>query len=156
MRSMPVIAVQPFWQIGRPLARMAIGASIGPLAQCGLDEALGCAVGARRIAPGKDVPQAPAAASGDERQRAEYLGVVGHDAAHLHTQVAVVARSVIHKGGGTRVALGGTHLGKADARAITDGNKGSFIAGAPDMIAPVTCHAMSRAPDASQLLAVDM
>src|SRR5215471_6563708 len=145
MRAVPVIAMQPFWQIGGSLAGMAVGTPIRPFAQCGLDEALGLAVGSRRVDLGEDVSQAPTPHSRGEGQRAIYLGVVSHDAAEPHAKVAVVARCMVEECRCTTLALVGEHLGKAHPRTIVDGHKRGFPAGATGMILRIACHAV---PDA--------
>ena len=62
MWAMPIVAMQPVWQFGRSLVRVLIGASIGPFAKCGLDEALGLAVGLRSVRLGEDLTEAEALA----------------------------------------------------------------------------------------------
>ena len=57
MTSMPVVAVDPVWQLGLAFIGGVVGASVGPFAQGGLNEALGLAViryeigGAFRVRP---------------------------------------------------------------------------------------------------------
>jgi hypothetical protein len=46
---MPVVAVQPEGQLGGALVGGVVAAGIGPFAQAGLDEALGFAIGSRRV-----------------------------------------------------------------------------------------------------------
>ncbi len=135
---------------------MAIGTSVGPLAQGGLDESLGFAIGAWRVDPGEDMPQAPAPASRDERERAKHLSVVGHDAAYPYAQRGIVPRCMVKERRRAGFTLVGEHLGKGDPRTIVNGHERRFPAGAADMIARIAGDAVARALDARQLLAIDV
>ena len=55
VRAMPVVMVRPASEHGGSLRGSAIGDAVGPLAQGGLDEALGLAIGLWPIRPGKAV-----------------------------------------------------------------------------------------------------
>ena len=55
---MEVIVVQEARKIGGALARVSVGASVGPLASDGLDEAFGLAVGLRSVGSGEEVAHA--------------------------------------------------------------------------------------------------
>jgi len=134
---------------------MAIDASVGPFSQGGLDEALGFAVGTGPVELGEDMSQTPAPTSSGERQRAKYFGVVGHDAAYLDTEAAIVARGMIEKRCGTGLAFVGKHLSKRHARTIVNGHEGRFVADAADMMLRITGDAVYRPFDARELLAVE-
>src|SRR3546814_5594653 len=60
---MPVISMQPYGQLGGALIGAGIGFGISPLAQAGLDEPFGLAVGLRRVRLGADVLEAEVSAS---------------------------------------------------------------------------------------------
>ena len=66
MRAMPVVAMQPVEQLGRSLPGVLISASIGPFTKCGLDEALGLAIGSRSVGLGEDLAKAEALAGCSE------------------------------------------------------------------------------------------
>src|SRR4029453_13258172 len=134
MRAVPVIAMQPFWQIGGSFARMAISSSIGPFAQCGLNEPLGFAIGAWRVKPGEDMPQAPTATDRCKRQRAKHPGVVRHDATYPYAEVRVIARGVIEERRRASLALVGEHLDKPHARTIVNRHEGGFPASASNLM----------------------
>src|SRR5204863_296106 len=51
----PIVVMQPFGELEPPLARVTKPAGIGPLVECGLDEALGLAVRARSVRPREEV-----------------------------------------------------------------------------------------------------
>ena len=79
VRPLGVVVVDPAWQVSEPLGVAAIEASIGPLAEQRLDEALGLAVG---LGP---VRTRPPVAGFEGRERAAVgrarvaAGVVGQD-----------------------------------------------------------------------------
>lgn len=66
MGPVPVVVVQPSRQVVRTL----LGAAVGPLAQGGLDEALGLAVGTRAVGTGTAVLQGEPSAQTPEAARA--------------------------------------------------------------------------------------
>ena len=55
VRSVPVVTVEPGLEMLLAVRRVLVDGGVGPLAQAGLDEALGFAVGARGVGPGEDV-----------------------------------------------------------------------------------------------------
>jgi hypothetical protein len=58
VRPVPVVSVQPDRQRSGAVVRGRVGLSVGPFAQRRLDEALGLAVGARRVGLGPNVLEA--------------------------------------------------------------------------------------------------
>ncbi len=66
MRPMPIVAMEPMAELGRPLIRVLIG-TVGPFAKRGLDEALGFSIGLRGVGPGEDLAKAEAFAGRSER-----------------------------------------------------------------------------------------
>src|SRR5216110_855006 len=156
MWTVPVIAMQPLRQIGTSFMRMPIATPIGPFAQGSLDEALSFSVGARRVEPGKDMPQAPPSTHRIKWQRAKHLGVVGHDAANPYAQVAVVARGMVEERRCTGLALIGEHLSKTHSRMIINRHKRCFPARASDMIARIAGDTVAGTLNARQLLAIDV
>ena len=115
MRSVPVVAVTP--------DRSAIGAvfgsgiclSICPLAQRGLDEALGFAVS---VGSGADVFEAEALASFPEGLGELAGSVLGHDPLDGRAEALVVGDRCFQEVNGTLLALGGHDLGEGDAGMI--------------------------------------
>src|SRR6266567_2280698 len=80
----------------------------------------------------------------------------GLDAAYPYAQRGVVPRCMVEERRRARFALVGEHLSEADPRTVIDGHEGRFIARTPDVVAPITGHAVSRTLDARQLLTVDV
>src|SRR6516165_6186827 len=66
MRAMPIVTMQPVEQLSRSLPGVLISTSIGPFTKCGLDEALGLAVGSWSVGFGEDLAKAKALAGCSE------------------------------------------------------------------------------------------
>src|SRR5215469_16627903 len=61
MAALPIVVVEPDGQGLGPLSRTGVGATVRPLAQQGLDEALRLAVGPGRVGARAQMAQVPAA-----------------------------------------------------------------------------------------------
>src|SRR5215510_11907146 len=79
MVAMPVVVVQPTDHSGAAHGRGRVGATIGPLPQERLDEALGLAIGARRVRPSARVPESRALAGCRKDVGAVARAVVRHE-----------------------------------------------------------------------------
>src|SRR3546814_6658647 len=107
-----------------------IGFGISPLAQAGLDEPFGLAVGLRRVRLGADVLEAEVSASLSEIEGSVAGAVVGHDAADGDAEAGVVGHRRLEERDGAFLALGGQHLGERHARVIVDADMDEFPAAA--------------------------
>ena len=74
------------------------GPCIGPLSQCGLDEALGLSVGPWRIGLGFDVLEAEGLAGVFEGVGFVAGSVVGHDPLHGDPEASVVGECSLQEG----------------------------------------------------------
>src|SRR5438477_7664690 len=79
MGPVPVVAMQPSWQLVGSAIGVGVGLSVSPFPQRALDEALGLAVGLRRVRPGPDVLESEIAAGIAEVEGFVAGAVVGHD-----------------------------------------------------------------------------
>src|SRR5262245_65916710 len=79
MVARPVVVVQPTDHSGAAHGRGRVGATIGPLPQERLDEALGLAIGARRVRPSARVPESRALAGCRKDVGAVARAVVRHE-----------------------------------------------------------------------------
>src|SRR4051812_35627235 len=79
MGPMPIVLVQPDRQLLGTAIGSWIGLSVGPLSECGLDEALSLAVGFGRVGLGTDVLDAQVPASIPKVECFITTAVVGHD-----------------------------------------------------------------------------
>ena len=101
---------------------MLIGPGVGPLAQRGLDEALGLAVGFRRIGLGAYVLETEPLAQPAESKGLVARAVVGHDALDLDAEAFVVGKSSLEECGGAASPLTVHHLGESDTGVVIDGD----------------------------------
>jgi hypothetical protein len=80
MAALPIVVVQPGGQRLGAVPRAQVGPAVGPLAQEGLNEALGLAVGARGVGTGAEVADAGAPTEAREPIRDIAGAIVGQDA----------------------------------------------------------------------------
>ena len=90
---MPVVAVQPAWQIREAMFGASIGSCISPLAQGRLDKALRLAIGARGIGPSEAMMHGQIAASLGKELTAVAATIVGEHFADLDAEGSVVGHS---------------------------------------------------------------
>jgi hypothetical protein len=76
--SLVVVVAQPSGQVGRAGVGAAVPQCVGPLAEQGLDEPLGLAVGVGRVRPGADVAHTQQPAGLAEQAGEVARAVVGH------------------------------------------------------------------------------
>ena len=157
MRSMVIVPVEPSGHVGGPLLGGMVGFGVEPLAQGGLDEALGLSVGAGPVRPGCDVAGAdcdegvlegPAVGVGK--------GVVGHDALDAYAAAGEPTDGTVEEAGASLAALVGQDLGVGEARAVVDGDVQVLPAEASLAAGAIAGDAVADAVDAAELLGVDM
>src|ERR1700722_16906599 len=88
MGAMPVIAVKPNGQFGGALLGCVVGSCVGPLAQAGLNEALGLSVGLGRVGFGSQMLDPEPAQGLGVAAGAEARAIVGHDALDLDAEAS--------------------------------------------------------------------
>ena len=95
MRPEEVVMLQPGEQ--GLVAFLGVGpvANVGPLAQCGLDEALRFAVGAGGVRASKAVTDAELGADTTELARAIATAVIGEQAANADAVLSVKSQGVL-------------------------------------------------------------
>jgi hypothetical protein len=132
------------------------GGSVSPLAQRGLDEALGLAVGPGSIGSGAQMLEAQFAASAGEGVATKTRTVVGHDAFEFHAEALIMGHGLLEEGDGGGPLLVGENGGVGQTGMIIDGDKDEVVTGVADGIAGIAGNAEARAMNAGQLLDVDM
>jgi hypothetical protein len=115
-------------------------ANVGPLAQGGLDEAFGLAVGARSVRAGEAVLDAELEAGSAEVSGAIARTVVGEQAADGDAVLGIEGDGGAQEGDGGFGLLVGQHAGEGEAGVIVDGDvqglpAGELRAAAPTAIA---------------------
>ena len=98
MWSVPVVFMQPGSKLVAPLFGVLIDAGVGPLLERGADEALGLAVGTRRIRPGKAVFDAEPFADSGEQTRAIGGSVVGKQSAETDAEPRIIIECLSQEG----------------------------------------------------------
>src|SRR6476620_177378 len=104
---MPVISVEPDGQLFGSAIGGWVSLGVGPLAERGLDEAFGLAVGPWGVGPGPDVPKAEAVTNVAEGRRAVAGAVVGHHPRKGDAKAGVVGDSGREEGNGAPLLLVG-------------------------------------------------
>src|SRR5215471_3230828 len=158
MRPMPVVSVQPNWQLGSPPVRGWIGLGVGPLAQGGLDKALGLAVGLWGIGLGSGVVEAEFAAGVAEGEGFVAGAVVGHDAGHGDAEAGVVGQRGAQEGDGAVGFLVGQDLAEGEARGIVDADMDILPtdAAAVALAGAIAGDAVADAVEAAELFDIDV
>src|ERR1700747_843731 len=109
--------------------RVEVMANIGPLAQGGLNEALGLAVGAGSVGKGEAVLDAELEAGGAEVAGAVAGAVVGEQAADGDAVLGVEGNGGGQEGVGGFALLMGEHAGEGETGVIVDGDVQGLPAG---------------------------
>ncbi len=134
MGTVPVVVVQPLVQHGIALVRGGVLAGVSPLAQAGLDESLGFAIGPRRVGLGSDVLDAKGFEQFGKGCGAIAGSVVGQDPPEGNSQAGVALQSAQQ-----HLAGGFAHFVWVDA---AEGDPGVIVNGHVD-VAPATASGVS-------------
>src|SRR5438067_5941392 len=120
VRPMPFVLVQPDRKFVGATVGCGIGLGVSPFPERGLDEALGLAVGFRRVGLGADVLEAEVAASVAEGEGLIAAAVVGHDADDGDAEAFVISHGRLEEGSGAVDLLVRLDLGEGDAGVIVN------------------------------------
>ena len=101
MRTVPIVTMEPSWQLGSAFFRGVVGLGISPFAESCLDEPFGFPVGLRRIGPGADVLEAKALAGFAEGNGFVAGAVVRHDTLDRYPEAHIVGDSRLEEGDST-------------------------------------------------------
>src|SRR5882724_7886816 len=154
VRAMPVVLMDPGSEMAESLGGVLIETSVSPLADGGLDETLGLAVGARGVDASADVAELKIAASVSEAMRVEARAIVGHNAADADVELGEVSDGLAKEStGGSRFFVG-HHGGEGDAGVVVDGHVEELPTGAAGFVAGIAGEAMAGLVDAGQFLDV--
>ena len=128
------------------LGGILIEAGVGPLADGGLDEAFGFAVGAWSVDAGANMFELEFAASGGEAIGVEAGTIVGHDAAHYDAKTGEVqATAWPKKLAGGRGGFIRQHGGESHAGMVIDGDIKKFPTGSAGFVLRIAGDADGRA-----------
>jgi len=122
MRALIVVLAKPAGQTGSALPRGSIVKTVGPFAQCGLDETFGLAVGARGVGASEEMAELELMEAVAKVPAAIAAAIVGHDAADGDAESGVVVEGGAQESQGGVVRLIGQQAGEGDAGVIVDGD----------------------------------
>src|SRR5258708_40338748 len=137
VRAMPVVLMDPGSEMAESLGGVLISTSVSPLADGGLDETLGLAVGARGVDASADVAELKIAASVSEAMRVEARAIVGHNAADADAELGEVGDGLAQESTGRSCFFVGQHGGEGDAGGVVDGHGEELPTGAARFVAGI-------------------
>ena len=136
---------------------MGVGVSVGPLAQRGLNEALGLAIGLWSVGLGEAMFEAEGGDGVTHGVSAVAGAVVGVNALGFDAVLLEESQGGVEEGDGALCGFIREELGEGQAGVVIDGDVEELPAGAADVIAlPVAGDAMAGACDARELLDVEV
>src|ERR1035437_5891303 len=156
MGAVEVVVMQPVFELFFSFSRVLIASRVGPLAQGGLDETLGLAVGARRVGARKSLFEMefvhelviePVAIAG---------AVIAVDAANGDAEAAEVGAGHEEETDRRLMALIGQDGREADARVVVDGDVQILVADAARLLAENAGDAMPGLVEPRQALDVEV
>jgi hypothetical protein len=133
-----------------------IGARIGPLSQCCLDEALGLAVGARAVGPGIAMLESQASAQAAKAPGLVTGAVVGEHPPEANAEACVVAQCLEQGPAGALARLVRMERAEGHAGVIVNGHMDVFPAGARRVLTPVACDAVTGLAKAPELFDIQV
>jgi len=154
--AMPIVVVQPAGKRRRPVGRGDIRDGVGPLAEQGLDEALGLAIGAGRVGTREALGEAAGAAQGGQAVGPIGRPVVREDALHDNAASSEPGEGAPQKAGDGDGPLIRQDFGVGHAGAIINADVDKLPADAARPGPSVPGDAMADPADAAQLLDVEM
>ena len=153
---MEVIVMKVMRKEGSSVVTGVIGASVGPFAGDGLDEAFGLAIGLRAIGSGEAVLEAELLTSGGEEFGAVSGTAIGEQALDFDAMALIEGDGLPESIQGAGDFLVRMKRGKGETAVIVDGNVEAFDAGAGIALGAVAGGADAWALEAAQLLDVEV
>ena len=129
MRAVEVVMLEPGRELLIAFLGVEIVANVGPLAEGGLNEAFGLAVGAGSVGTSEAVLDAELEASGAEVAGTIAGAIVGEQAADGDAVLGVEGDGGVQEGNGGLALLVGQDAGEGDTGVIVDGDVESLPAG---------------------------
>ena len=156
MRSLAIVKLQIGTKVLPTVARGFIRFGIGPLAEQGLDEALGLAVGPRRVGPRPEMAQLEVRTRGAKESGHVAAAVIAHHPANDDAPGRKPGQGPAEKGGAGGRELVGQDLDVGDATVVIDGDVHVLPADAAPSPPTVAVDPVADAVDAAQRLDIDM
>src|SRR5207247_2392346 len=147
-----IIMLQPARQHPGAIGGGVVGPRIGPLAQQGLDEALGLAVGAGGVGARALMGEPQGAAGGAKAAGAIARSIVREETAHAPPARADPGEGPPHEAPGGVAVFVGQQLDIGHARPVVHRHMDTLPAGAMALPVPLARGAVAQIRDAPQLL----
>jgi hypothetical protein len=156
MRAMPIVLVDPRFQMIITLPRVLVEAGVGPFANGGLNKTFGFAVGPRGVDAGTDVSELKLEA-GEFKAIGDKAGaVVGHDATQGDVKTSEVSGGLEEKAAGGNGLFIGHHGDLGETGVVIDSDVEELPAGAASFVLGVAGEAVAGLVDAGQFLDIDV
>jgi hypothetical protein len=142
---MPVVLMEPAWQLESAGLRVAVRTAVGPFPESGLDEAFGLAVGAWSVGTSEALANAEVLAELAKMAGAIAGTVIGEHAGDGDAESRIVVHGSLQKGGSRGGFLVGQYLREGNAGVVVDRDMHVLPAGAMDAPASVAGDATTEA-----------
>src|SRR5216684_1564589 len=149
-----VVMLHPPRQQAGSVFRRVVGAAVGPLAQGGLNEPFGLAVGTWCVRPRAPVAEMEPTTGGPEAARDVARAIVGQDATDADVMGPEPCHRSAQEAGHRRATLVPQQLEVADAGVVVDRDVEEFPAAALRLEAPLARDAMPEPAHAAELFRI--
>ena len=151
---MPIVSMEPNWELGCAQLGVFIGDCVGPFAQSGLEEAFGFSVGLWGVGAREDVAQVEGFAGFLEGLGAVARAIVGHDAFNPYSEFAIIGQGGLEKGDGAFLLFVRHDFGEGEARGVVDADMDELPsdAAAVGLAAAITGDAMADLVETPEFL----
>src|SRR6266851_9370512 len=156
MAALPIVVIQPDGQGLGAVARARVGPAVRPLAQEGLDEALGLAIRARGVGARAEVAHAQAAAEAGKPGGDIAGAIVGQDAPDAEAVAPKPGASAPPELRRRHAALIAQHFDVGQPGGIVDRPMHVLPPDAPPPAPPIAADAVPHAPDPPEFLDIEM
>jgi hypothetical protein len=156
MRAEEVVVEKEVREEGGAVVTGLIGASVGPFAGDGLDEAFGFAVGLRAIGPSEEMFDVVVATGGGKVMGTIGGAAIGEDTLDLDAVVSVESDGLVESLEDAGQLLVGEQAGKGDSGMIINSDVEMFDASVTSADGAITGGANAGTREASQLLDIEM
>ena len=156
VRAVPVVVMEPEGQVSGALGGVEVGASVGSFAEQALYDALGLAVGSRRVRSGTDGLEVEPPTEPGEGPGGVAGAVIGHDPLEGDAERGEVAQRDEEGPTGALSALAREDGGDAHPRGVVEGDVDKLPSGSGRGLAPVARHPVAGANEAPEFLGVQV
>ena len=156
MRAVPVVVVKPARKVGGAFFGRVVSGRVSPLAQSGLNESLGFAIGTWRVRPSTDVFDFVALTSRTESPGLVARPIVGEQTTHVNPEARVPGQSRFEKSRCRNSFFVGSDLRESDPGVIVDGHVNILPSSISNVLIAVAVNAVADTAEAAEFLDVQM